>query len=197
MNRGISRFIPMVFIIVIVILVIAAIVSIARMALGGGEAEQAQEVDTSQSALLSTDSARSVRMTVRGEIVADENFRSYQVTVSPKERQFVRYKGYLSQALVDKTYTNNTKAYEQFVFALNRAGMSSGTQLTGEADDTRGICAGGVVYEFDIMNGDTSVKHLWTASCRGVRGSLRADAAALQQLFLAQVPDAKTYIGKD
>ncbi len=197
MNRGISRFIPMVFIIVIFILIIAAAVSVARMVLGGNEPEQAQVVDASQSALLSTDSDRSVRMTVRGEIVADENFRSYRVTITPDERTFVRYKGYLESPLVNKQYKNNTKAYEQLVFALDRAGMASGAQLTGEADDTRGICANGIVYEFDIVNGGETVKHLWTTSCRGVAGSLKSNAAALQQLFLAQIPDANTYIGKD
>lgn len=197
MNRGVSRFIPIIFIIVIVVLLIAAGISIARMALGGGESAETEQVDNSQSALLSTDTARSVRMTVRGEIVADENFRSYQVTVSPETRTFVRYKGYLDAPLVEKQYKNNTKAYEEFVFALNRAEMTNGTQLTDEANDTRGVCADGIVYEFEILNGTQVVKHLWTTSCRGIGGSLRANAGNLQQLFLAQVPDADKYIGKD
>lgn len=197
MNRGVSRFIPIIFIIVIVVLLIAAGISVARMALGGGDTTEPEQIDNSQSALLSTDTARSVRMTVRGEIVADENFRSYQVTVSPESRSFVRFKGYLDTPLVEKQYKNNTKAYEEFVFALNRAGMTNGTQLSDEADDIRGICANGIVYEFEIRNGTQAVKHLWTTSCRGIGGSLKANAPALQQLFLAQTPDADQYIGKN
>lgn len=197
MNRGVSRFIPMIFIIIIAMLVIAAAVSVVRMTLGRDEAQPTQQVDMSETALLSTESGRSVQMTVRGAIVADENFRSYRVTVSPDSRSFVRYKGYLGTELVNKDYRNNAKAYEQFVFALNRAGMAQGVQLTDEANDIRGVCANGVVYEFTIMNGDKVVKHLWTTSCRGASGSLKASAASLQQLFLAQTPDAQQYIGKD
>ena len=198
MNRGITRFIPIIFIIVIVFLVVAAIVSVIRIIASNNQAPQeTQQVDASSQALLDTSADRSVRMTVRGQIVADDNFRSYQVTISPSKREFTRYQGYLGTPLVSKTYENNTKAYDEFVHALSIAGFAKGEPLTGEDDDTRGVCAGGVVYEFEILNGAHVVKRLWTTSCQNVKGSLAADAAQVQQLFLAQIPDANAYIGKD
>jgi hypothetical protein len=197
MNKGIQRFIPIIFIIVIVALLIAAAFSVVRIFTGGNSNESSEVADTSNQALLSNTSERSVRMTVRGEIVGDETFRSYRVTVTPTSRVFTRYKGYLEEPLVSKTYENNIKAYDEFVYALSRANLTKGEALTGDADDTRGICSDGVLYEFEILNGASSVKRLWTSTCGGSKGSLTADAEYLQALFLAQVPDAQQYIGKD
>lgn len=197
MNRGITRFIPIIFIGLIVVLVIAAIVSVVRMVIGNNDQSTSQVLDTSNQALLATDSNRSVRMTARGKIVGNETFRSYRVAVRPDQRTFARYKGYLEQPIVAKKYDNNTKAYEEFVYALSRAGLAKGTVLTGEANDTRGICANGIVYEFEIINGSKVIKRLWTSTCPEAKGSLVADVGLLQQLFVSQIPDAAEYIGKD
>lgn len=197
MRRGIARFIPIIFIGLIAILVIAAIVSVVRIMISNNQNPTTDVVDTSNNALLASDSSRSVIMTVRGKIVGNESFRSYRVVVRPNERTFVRYKGYLEQPLVTKKYGNNISAYEEFVYALSRGGLAKGTALTGEADDTRGVCASGIVYEFQIVTGDTVIKRLWTSSCTDAKGSLVGNVALLQQLFVDQVPDAAEYIGKD
>lgn len=197
MNRGITRFIPIIFIGLIAILLIAAIVSVVRMVIGGNDQSTSEVLDTSNQALIATDANRSVRMTARGKIVGNETFRSYRVVVRPDQRTFVRYKGYIEQPLVAKKYDNNTKAYEEFVYALSRAGLAKGTALTGEADDTRGICAMGIVYEFEIVQGSKIVKRLWTTTCPEAKGSLVGDVGVLQQLFVNQVPESAEYIGKD
>jgi len=198
MNRGVQRFIPIIFLIVIVGLIIAAAVSVVRIFTSDNNTPQSsQTADISSEALLSTTADRSVKMTVRGPIVGDDTFRSYQVSVTPGKREFTRYKGYLEQPLVNKSYANNTKAYDEFVHALGRANLAKGEGLKGDADDTRGVCAGGILYEFEIINGTNTVKRLWTTTCGDAKGSLTASAGQLQQLFLVQVPDAKQYIGKD
>lgn len=197
MKRGFTRFIPIIFIGLIVILVIAAIVSVVRIMTSNNQQPATDVVDTSNKSLLATDSNRSVNMTVRGKIVGNESFRSYRIVVRPNERTFVRYKGYLEQPLVAKKYDNNTRAYEEFVYALSRGSLAKGTALTGEADDTRGVCASGIVYEFEIVDGSRIVKRLWTSSCTDVKGSLVGNVAQLQQLFVDQVPEALEYIGKD
>ena len=69
--------------------------------------------------------------------------------------------------------------------------------MSGDANDTRGVCAGGILYEFEIREGDNAVKQLWTSTCKGSPGSLKASADQLRELFLAQVPDARQYIGKN
>lgn len=197
MKRGVQRFIPIIFVLVIIALIIAAAVSVVRIFTGGGGEPTTSITDTSSQALLSTTADRKVRMTVRGQITGDETFRSYQITATPGHRTFTRYQGYEGNPLVNKTYDNNVKAYDEFVHALNLANLPKGTQLTGNADDTRGVCAGGVLYEFEIINGSSVVKRLWTTTCLGNKGSLAGDVGQLQQLFIAQIPDADDYIGKD
>jgi hypothetical protein len=197
MKRGFQRFIPIIFVLVIIALIIAAAVSVVRIFTSGGGEPTTSTTDTSSQALLSTTADRKVRMTVRGQITGDETFRSYQITVAPGFRTFTRSQGYQGSPLVNKTYDNNIKAYDEFVHALSQANLPKGAQLTGNADDTRGICAAGVLYEFEIINDSSVIKRLWTTTCPANKGSLAGDVGQLQQLFLAQIPDAGDYIGKD
>lgn len=64
------------------------------------------------------------------------------------------YAGYLDQQIDTVQLDNNTRAYEQFVFALNRAGMMSGTPLDGDQNDTRGLCPGGKILEFETLQNE-------------------------------------------
>lgn len=186
-----SRILPIVLVLIVVAIVVAALVSIGRAILGGGDTGVDQsQVDTGRQALLNTASDYSVQMTVRGPIVANENFRSYRVTVTPNNRNLTTYSGYLTQPVNSKGLDNNTQAYEQFVYALDKANMMNGEPLAGENDDTRGICASGRVYEFEVLNGGNAVKRLWTSTCKGSPGSFRASVSQVGDLFLDQIPDS-------
>lgn len=188
MYRGSSsRIVPIILIIVIIAIVIAIAVSIIRAVFGGGSAQPSGS-DTSRQELVATSVDRSVRMTVRGPIIASEQFRSYQLTVSPDSRKFTTYQGYLGQVIDTKDLGNNAKAYEEFVYALDKANLMNGTALSGAKDDTRGICATGYVYEFEIRKGDSPLKRLWTSTCSGSRGSLDASLNQVKNLFLRQIP---------
>src|SRR5664279_1024795 len=194
MNRSrMSRVVPIALILIVIAVAVAALVSVGRTLLGGGTQSVA---DTSQAALINTSADRSVRMTVRGPIVANENFRSYQLVVTPNDRTLSTYSGYLNQPIADVRLDNNIKAYEEFVYALNRANMVQGTAFTGDQDDTRGICATGKVYEFEILTGTNVGKRLWTSTCKGSTGSLKASVSQLQSLFLQQVPTNKDLLSK-
>ncbi|MBM3210146.1 hypothetical protein FJZ39_02300 [Candidatus Saccharibacteria bacterium] len=195
MNRGnFSRTLPIILVVVIIIVAIVAIISLGRAMFGGGddanEATTSQPADDGRAALLATDTTRSVRFTQRGPIVADENFRSYQITVSTDNRTITAYEGYLQNALDSKTYANNSRAYEEFVFALDKANMMNGDAFEGEADDTRGLCATGNVYEYEVLQGNRVVKRLWSTDCDGSKGSLEASVEQLNNLFHNQVPDS-------
>lgn len=193
MNRSkVSRIVPIALVLIVIAISVAALVSIGRTLFGGGGTQSV--ADTSQASLINTSADRSVRMTVRGPIVANENFRSYQLVVTPNDRTLATYSGYLNQPIGDLRLENNTKAYEEFVFALNRANMAQGEAFTGDKDDTRGVCATGKVYEFEILTGTQVVKRLWTSTCKGSAGSLRASVSQLQNLFLQQVPTNKTLL---
>ena len=180
------------------IIAIVALVSLARAIFfsNSRSSDTAQQVDVNRNALLDTASDRKVQMTIRGPIVADENFTSYRITVTPSARTLTTYKGYLDKQVDRVSLGNNVKAYDEFVHALDKANLPVGTQFDKDKDDTRGICAGGRVYEYEIIDGNKTTQRLRTSTCKGSPGSLRANKDQLTRLFTAQIPDAKTPLNK-
>lgn len=197
-NNG-ARFFPLIIIIVIVALVIAALVSIGRAVFNSGDGnsdEQTSQLDADREALLNTSTGRSVQMTVRGPIVAQEEFTSYRVSASNSERSMKVYKGYLEEETNGKTLGNNTQAYEEFVYALDKANMMNARSVANDESesDLRGICARGYVYEYATVSGGNEVKKLWTSTCDGSKGTLNASKDQLSELFLAQIPGSNELI---
>lgn len=188
-----SRTLPTILTVIIIIVAIAGIVALARVLFFSGSSSP-QAVDTSKEQLLSSADGSSVRMTVRGPIVADENFRSYQITVSPSSREIKTYTGYLGAILDQRTLPNNVAAYEEFVHALDKANLVQGQPLTGDANDVRGICATGRVTEFSLLRDGQVSETLWTSTCGGSKGSLRANVDQLTQLFRAQLPESRALL---
>lgn len=195
-NYRTSRIIPVVLVVVIIIIAIAAIVSLARVVFFSGTTDKVAVLDISRDALLNSSVGHSISMTVRGPIVADEEFHSYALSVSPDVRTITTYTGYLNTTVDQKALGNNVAAYEEFVHALDKANLAKGEQLDGDKNDTRGICATGSVYEFSILNNGETVKKLWTSTCGGSKGSLDASVTQLTSLFVRQIPDADLMIRK-
>lgn len=189
-NYRSSRILPTILTIVVIIIAIAGFVALGRLLFGGGSSSnKASDVDTSQQDLLNTSADRSVSMTVRGPIVADEDFRSYRIIISPSSRDFASFKGYLDTVINQESLPNNTAAYDQFVHALDKANMVAGKPFEGEKNNVSGICATGKVYEFSIRAAGEATETLWTSTCGGSPGSLRANVNQLSSLFLNQIPD--------
>lgn len=186
---------PTVLTVIVIIIAIVGLVALARFLFFPGSSNP-QLVDTSEQQLLSSVDGSAVSMTVRGPIVADENFRSYQITISPSSRTIKTYTGYLGAVLDQRTLTNNVAAYEEFVHALNKANMVAGQPFEGERNDVRGICATGRVYEYNLLRNNQPVETLWTSTCGGSKGSLRANADQLTQLFRAQIPESRALISE-
>ena len=180
--------------VIIAVIAIAALISLARVIFFPATTSTPVEEDTSRVSLLDSSNGHSVRMNVRGPIVADEEFNSYQITVSNNNRNIKTYTGYLDTIVEQINLGNSVPAYEQFVHALDKADLADGVELEGENDDLRGICATGRVYEFFILEGGASVKHLWTSTCNGSRGSLDANVNQVSELFVRQIPDADSLI---
>jgi hypothetical protein len=190
-----SRILPTVLVVVIVIIAIVALISGARAIFFSGSSSREEVADTTVASLLSTSVSSSVSMSVRGPIVADEDFHSYRIVISPTSRQITTYNGYLGTVIAQQTLGNNTAAYEQFVNALNLAKMTAGNEPKDEENnDVRGICATGKLSEFSILSSDMSVETLWTSTCDGSKGTLRASASQLSNLFTAQIPDSEKLI---
>lgn len=188
-----SKIFPIVLIALIVVFAIFVLVSVGKLIFKPGEKTTVNQPANNQVApldeLLDTSADRSVRVTVRGQIVANENFRSYQVVVSPSERRMVVYKSYLSETIDSINISNNLPAYTEFVHALSKAGLARSKPFPAGADDVRGICASGTLVEFDLLKGGESVYHVWTSTCGGSKGSLGVSESGLRDLFLKQIPD--------
>jgi len=192
MYRGSTpRIVPIIVTIIVVALVVAGLVALGRLIFGGSSSNSTQSTTTTlKDSVLDTSATRSVRWTVRGPIVADENFRSYQITVSPNDRTYTVYKGYLDSITSTQTYINNERAYDEFVHALVNADITN-TRASSN-DDIRGVCAtGGIAYKFDTLKDSQGDLSLWGSTCSQSKGTIAADALKIHALFANQVPDFK------
>jgi len=189
-NYRTSRAFPVAIILIAVAVTIAALISITRtLFFAEPSAQQTVQVDQAREALSNSSVGYSVRMYVRGEIVADEDFRSYDITITPSSRSFELYSGYTeAKKLTDTKLLNSVKAYEEFTFALEKASLLKGEQFTEDGNDLRGVCSSGQLYVFEVLNENKAVKSLWTSTCKGLSGSLDADLKLLKDLFLDQIP---------
>lgn len=193
------RILPIIVVIVIVALVVAAIVTVGRVLFSNnGDTSQDQKKTTSsviEQAVLAQDSDRAVRWTVRGPIVGDEKFRSYQIIISPSTRTYVTYSGYLDQVIDTKTYSNNAKAYEQFIYALSKTDIAKARDVKDA--DLRGVCAtNGLAYEFETLVNDDPDHTMWSSTCKDSQGTMTADPLQVQALFVGQIPDFRPLFTK-
>jgi hypothetical protein len=193
MYKSGSRILPALLILIAIVIAIVALVAVIRAFLGGDTPEKPVD-DRSTQTLLNTDADHSVRMTVRGPIVANEEFRSYRIEVGPTSRRLVTLNGYDAVPADDEQFGNTSEAYAEFVNALSLASYTKEADLSDEEDDTRGVCANGRLYTFEIMVAQSTEKELWTTSCRDAKGSFRGEAAHIRDLFLDQIPDSRTLL---
>lgn len=180
------KILPIIIIGLITVFSIMVLMAFGKMVFKNFGSKQPQ-VNTLQQALLNTDAQRAVQMTVRGPIVAQENFRSYQITISPNNRTIATFKGYLSEQTAKKDLGNNLPAYREFVNALDKANLAKGQPFNEDKLD--GICATGTLTEFDFLENGNSIAKLWTSTCKGSVGSLVASVQQNKNLFLAQIPE--------
>lgn len=187
-----QRIFPLIIIVIVVVALIAGLVTVGRQLFGNStnKSEEETALQQRQNDLLTVDPDRSVLMTIRGPIVADESYRTYQVRITPGQRTYAIYKGYLSEELSKKEYANNNQAYEQFVYALDKAAFTKqGKNSDEQASDVRGICATGRVYEYELLDSSNIMQRYWTSTCKGSPGTLGASQQQLTNLFAAQIPE--------
>ena len=190
-----QRIAPILLAIVIIIVAVAGLVALGRLLFSGvtrsntSVTQSESIISTTRDDLLKTTDGRAISMTVRGPIVADEDFRSYRITISPSSRNFEAFTGYLESSTSNQSLSNNTAAYNQFVNALDKARLVNSAPTDSETADLLGICATGKVYEFNILNNGSSTALYWTSTCSGSRGNLSANIGQVSSLFFSQIPD--------
>ena len=191
-----SKIIPIALVLIVVAIIIAFGVSLVRSTFFSGSSNTtlSLESDPIRQGLVSTTDDGSVRMTIRGELVADEDFRTMQITISPIIRLVTTASGYTGAQTEQKMLINNIPAYEQFVYALDKANFTKGSVASDVMSDLRGICATGKVYEFEVLKSNQPVSYSWTSNCLGSRGTFRAGLNQITELFYDQIPDIKSII---
>lgn len=158
------------------------------------DSSKSSATENSESTLLLNSADSSVTMEIRKEIQADEYFSSFLITVSPTTRSIVAMKGYDKKIVDSKIYNNNKYAYEQFVYALEKVDILNIRNLNENDNDTRGVCPTGNLTTFNVIKGQSSVKKIWTTSCKDTKGNMKANLSKLYNLFIAQLPEDSSSI---
>lgn len=138
---------------------------------------------------------RTVRMTVEGPVVANEQREAYRIEVGIDSRSIEVIQGYDMSIVGSSKYGNNRQAYIDFAHALSRSGFDNERGRVSEAAaDERGACATGRRYIYEVLDNGRSQRRLWTSSCSSAKGTLNARADALKKLFDVQIPDRRTVL---
>ncbi len=186
------RIFPLILSVVIGVALIAGLITISGYLFAGDDGKKSDsELISPRDELVKLNTSRSVQVTIRGPIVANEEFETIRIKISPNYRKYNKYSGYLEDKQFAKSYKNNMKAYEQFVYALDKARMTrpGKNKPTEEMQDIRGICATGKVYDYEILDGQQVVYRAWTSTCKGSQGTFGASVKQVNNLFISQIPE--------
>ncbi len=154
----------------------------------GGTGGDSNEVEASSS-IDDTEllSAAEAKFTVDGPVVANQDHRSYVITVTPTEVEMKVYSRYNQLVTESKRYSNNQEAFDVFMAALSRYDIQAIKRST-DNDFTvmdRGVCATGKRY---ILEVDSSLLR-WSTSCSNSQGNAGFKMSSVRALFQEQVPD--------
>lgn len=174
---------PVIIGIVALVLIVGAIFFALSGGLFGSKA------DVSRPKVSDVTVSRSVRMTVDGPIVANEDRESYRITVGYDRRTVEGMKTYTRDIVATQTFDNNRSAYTEFVYALDRAGYDKRRTVSDAQADPRGVCPNGYRYTFEILDSGRMIDSAWTSSCSNARGTMNTPGSTLRALFDKQITD--------
>ena len=169
--------------IILLILSIWGITSIARNLLGGNKSTSSTVKQINLDDYTNSGSAFSY--TAQGPIVADENFQSYQITVTQNYRELKIFKGYNKTLVSNQHFGNNNEAYTNFIKALAHANFTSKNK---NSEDEKGACASGDRFIYQMTSDNQDVVRSWGSTCGG-SGNYTGLGGATRLLFKAQIPD--------
>jgi hypothetical protein len=120
-----------------------------------------------------------------GPINGDDTHRAIRITVDRNMRTIDVVQGYEGKVIVTKSYPNNQKAYNDFMYALARANY--GKPRKTDIKTEKGICPTGRRFVFEVFNGVDSISRTWTANCQ--KGNTTAVPSRITDLFRRQITD--------
>lgn len=170
----------------IIILVWAAIVVVFGLRLFSPQAQVLPQANDVRISDYSTNSDAEARLTILGPVVANENFRSGMITVSPSSRSVTAYRTYNEEVIQTDVLGNNSEAFRQFMNALQLAGFGQRRRV-GETEPGS-ACAQGYRYIYELREGGRTVMQTWATSCGLQRESFSGSVAQVNRLFRVQIP---------
>lgn len=156
--------------------------------------QQAQATVAPSDKLTTMGPNHKIKLLVRGPLVADEDARSYTVEISQSQRILTTYTGYNGGKIGETIQGNSPAAYEQLLYSLKSGGFTKANKETNT--ETRGLCASGRIYRFELIVDNQVNSALWATSCNGARRTLDkgVDFMYLKSLMERQIPGARKTI---
>lgn len=191
-HRSSARIGIALLIVIVAVIMLGGAVFLAQSLFAGG----ANKTQSGETSLLSepTDNT-TVKMIVRGPIVAKENHYSIQLDINNSKRRLVIYRGYDQAEEVQKIeLDNDAGAFTDLLLALRDNRYTDSIVTSIEKND--GLCASGQIIDFQLADGDQIKSDLWTTSCASVRGNFGGNSTSIIQLLLDQIPGSREAISQ-
>jgi hypothetical protein len=122
-----------------------------------------------------------------GEIVANEDHRVIEISISPSQRELRIISGYQNTVIDRKQFKNNEDAYQEFAEAATKLQLFA----TQEADyaSFNGVCPTGERHIYTVGSASTEKFETWASSCSNGDGTLDGKTSSLRKLFEKQIPE--------
>lgn len=177
-------FIVITVVILFLVLVGWGLYSIARNIFDSNSGQNQDIVAIEEDTL---DYVSTARIYVDGRVVANSEHRSYSVEVSSGVVTMKVYSSYGQNVIREKSYTNTSEAFDNFINALASYNVPDRIDGTTEDDDYNesGVCPTGKRY---ILELDSEIRR-WSTSCSSKEGTANFSMSKVLSLFERQVPD--------
>ncbi|HVX48045.1 MAG TPA: hypothetical protein VHA05_01680 [Candidatus Saccharimonadales bacterium] len=133
------------------------------------------------------DTDAAVQMVIDGQINADQNHSAVRVTITNSDVTFEQIQGYEGTVVNTQVYKNNVSAYNNFLYAIGRAGFLLGDNNPKLANE-KGYCALGSRFIFTFNEGGNQIQRYWATSCGGIH-TYKGNLGLTVALIKLQVPD--------
>ncbi len=129
---------------------------------------------------------------VEGPVVANEEHRSYEISVAENVVSMKVFQGYQDKVIAEKSYQNTTEAYDVFLSALTILDVNQREKGTDREDDKNddGFCPSGRRF---IVELDSDLRR-WSTSCSSKQGTAGFNMISVRNLFQKQVPDFRDLV---
>jgi hypothetical protein len=128
-----------------------------------------------------------IRLGVRGPVISDEKYRSYNIDISQKSRVMQSLETYQNNIAKELVYENNPAAFTNLLKSLRLQGFHLKDPAFLQPDDT-GYCPKNARYYYEIYENNIQVFRAWGTSCSSEIGTSAA-TGEVKELFKKQIPE--------